>query len=221
MEFERPGADCHVAIIGRNGSGKTVMGAWFMGAQLAGPWAGMPLTIFNTKNDVLLNQINAREIGIDEKPPKRPGVYMVRPEPDTDDEDLEQYLRRVWKNEDHALYFDEGYMIGPRNPAFRLLLTQGRAKRIPMVYLSQRPVNMDRFAFSEARYFGIFHLVDGRDIKTVQEFVSVPVARKLSRFHFVWYDVNQDAGAIMRPVPKTAEVVALVNRSIPSPRSFF
>jgi hypothetical protein len=197
------------------------MGAWFMGEQARGPWRGMPITIFNTKNDELLNELPARELSIKDKPPKHGGLYMVRPRPEDDDAAVQKYLQGVWDNEDHALYFDEGYMLGNKNRAFRLLLTQGRAKHIPMTYLSQRPVFMDRFAFSEARYFALFHLVDNRDIKTVQEFVSVPVSKKLAKHHFVWYDVNSDAGAIVKPVPSPETIINGFNSHFPKPRSFF
>lgn len=181
----------------------------------------MPLTIFNTKNDELLNELNAREISIEDKPSKHGGVYMVRPRPDDDDAAVKKYLQRVFENEEHALYIDEGYMMGIRNPKFRLLLTQGRAKHTPMTYLSQRPAWMDRFAFSEARYFAIFRLTDNDDVKTVKRFANVPLDRKLAKHHFVWYDVNSDAGAIIKPVPSPTTIINTFNSRFPKPRSFF
>jgi hypothetical protein len=58
----------------------------------------------------------------------------------------------VWAQENTGIYIDEGYMLGVRNPALNACLTQGRSKRIEMMILSQRPVWMSKFVFSESNY---------------------------------------------------------------------
>ena len=211
-QLQTPDDTNRTAIIGRTGSGKTVFGVWFLGEMVKGPWAHLPVTIFDFKNDKLISRLPAKQISIRDKPPTRPGLYVVRPMPGDDDAAVTEYLMRIWENEDHGIYIDEGYMIGRFNKAFRALLTQGRSKHIPMIYLSQRPVMMELFAFSEADYFAIFHLTDDKDKNRVKEFSGVRVNRDLAKYHCVWYDVSNDQTATFVPCPKQNEIVAGFNR---------
>lgn len=201
-----------LAIIGKTGSGKTQAGAWHLSRR---HFHLRPWIIFDFKGDALINRIGARKWTFGKGVPKRPGLYIIKPFPhEAEDGTLEAFLWKIWGEGNVGLYFDEGYMIGKGNAAFRAILTQGRSKRIPMIVLSQRPVDMDRFLWSESGFFQIFKLTDRRDRKTVQEFVPYPLETPLERFHSMWYDVSDDVTAFLTPVPSDTEIRAAFRKRL-------
>jgi hypothetical protein len=211
MTFRLPRNDEHTTIVGKNGSGKTQFGAWLLSMRNL---KNERWIIYDSKGDELLNSLeNTRELGFHEQPTK-PGLYVVHTRPDLQD-DWEQSLWRVYHAENTGVYLDEGYMVpdggttGNGPTAYRTLLTQGRSKRIPIITLTQRPVDVSRFAFSEAGHIVLFSLNDDRDLKRVSEFTArdftdwVPpeMGDKLPKYHARWYNKNDDARFIVRPVP--------------------
>lgn len=193
-----PGPTDQTVFAGSNGSGKTVAGTYLLSTK---DTRTKPYVIFDYKGDELLGKLPAEEISITSKPPKKSGLYIVRPQPDDDDDAVNVFLQRCWAQEHIGLYFDEGYMIPFNSRPFRALLTQGRSKKIERIILTQRPVKLDRFTFSEATYFFIFRLTDTRDKKTVKTMVPVDLDERLPPFHCHFYGVREDELQIMRPVP--------------------
>lgn len=170
-----PGPDKRTVIVGSTGSGKTQAGCWHLSQK---DFHRRPWFVIDFKGDALIAEIGPDEIDVRAKPPMQPGVYVVRPKPMIDDEYLTEFLWKLWKQEYCGLYTDEGYMIpGVRNPAFRALLTQGRSKKIEMVTLSQRPVWMDRFTFTEADFWQIFRLNGLDDRKSVSAIIGNQIDR--------------------------------------------
>lgn len=209
MPVVLPGADKRLAICGSTGSGKTVAGVFHLNNQdWSDPKGGRPWIIFDFKGDDLLAALPALEISVHDNPPKAPGLYIVRPIPQMDDEAVTVLLWKIWANENTGIYIDEGYMVGNRNPALNACLTQGRSKRIQMITLSQRPAWMSRFVFSEADYFQIFRLNDRRDYDTIQSMISVDIKKRLSPYHSHWYDVGADEGFIFAPVPNRSALIS-------------
>lgn len=186
-----------LAIVGATGSGKTVAALWHLSQRDIDkrPWI-----IYNFKADSSIDGIpGKKDIELDEIP-ARPGVYVTHPHPDQTDE-VETQMWGVWENQRMGVYVDEGYMVGDRNPAFRALLTQGRSREIPVIVLSQRPVWMDRFVFSEAEFFQVFRLNHKRDRKSVEEFVPANLSHRLPDYHSYYYDVGGNRVSILKPVP--------------------
>lgn len=210
-EFRLPTNKQRVAVIGRTGSGKTQFAAWLLSVA---PFDKQPYFIVDYKYDDLLNGSDRiKEIGLTEKLPKQPGLYIVHPHPDQH-EDTERFLLRIWEQEHAGLYADEGYMLPPRSPAFQALLTQGRSKRIPAIVLTQRPTWVSRFVFSEADYYAIFHLNDARDRQTIQAFTPrerLDVSDRLPDYHSMWYDVGRDNVFQLKPVPEAAEILERID----------
>lgn len=211
--MQAPSNQNRIAVIGRTGSGKTQFSMWLLGKLKQSAWANMPITIFDFKRAKLIGQLlktgEAKRISIDRKPPTDPGLYVVQPAPVDDDIAVLDYLKRIYENTGHCLYFDEAYELGPRNRGFRRLLTQGRELNIPMLYCTQRPVNCDRYSLSEADYMAIFKLRIADDRLTIQNMVPDYNPLELGNYECYWYDVASDQGDILAPVPSAKRIIGL------------
>lgn len=213
MTVRFPGNQNRTTIIGPTGSGKTVFAIWLLSTCKTLDWKKWPVIVFDFKGDEFIEQIEdiggATEISVHKPPPKKPGLYVVRPHPH-ETEAVEQFLWRVWANGYTGLYFDEGYMVG-KSKALNAILTQGRSKRIPVMILLQRPVLAPRFCFSEAQYYAIFYQHDSRDVDTVKSYVNADVGQFRGPYHALWYDVGANAGrgqaTVFSPVPPQAEIL--------------
>lgn len=199
-EIDFPNDTQRLACTGRTGSGKTVAACWHLSGQ---PFDRKPWVIINTKGDPMLNEIgtmpNVTHLDLNGNVGKR-GLYMIAPRPDQE-ELLDAFLWRIWARGNCGVYGDEGYMIGPI-PSFNALLTQGRSKHIPMIVLSQRPVWLSRFVFSEADFYQVFNLNHREDRKKVAEYVrDLDPDYHLADYHSIWYDVARDQVSVFRPVP--------------------
>lgn len=216
-KFRLPADDEHTAIIGRNGTGKTQLGIWTLSKQ---DLRDKPWVVINYKGDELINSISrARKIKHIDMP-DHPGLYVLNSNPSLKAQD-EAFMWNVWNAENIGLFIDEGYLVpSPKGGAFESLLTQGRSKRIPIITLSQRPVELSRFVFSEASHVALFHLNDERDVKTVTSFVprdfpswlpsEFEKQGRLPPYHARWYDFkgNQGQGArfVLKPVPPAEQI---------------
>lgn len=156
-------------IIGRTGSGKSQFASHTLSLR---SYDQMPWVIANFKDDELLNELPATELdGLKLPKPKlmKDGLWMVRP--DVDDWDgMEQLMKEIWLRTYTGLYVDEMLPISaPKHPALRRLLTQGRSRRCPLIMCTQRPVDLDRYAFSESEYTNIFALSDDRETEKIKD----------------------------------------------------
>ena len=201
FKFRLPKNSERVSVLGKTGSGKTQAAVWQLSQR---DFNHMPWIVYDFKLDPLINSIDGVEhLELSDPLPKQPGIYLVHPHPD-DIDGVRDQMWKIWEAENTGVYIDEGYMVcGPdkRNPAFRSLLTQGRSKRIPMMVLSQRPVWLDRFAFSESEYYQVFSLNDARDRASVRAFVPADLDQRLPDYHSYWYDVPADKVVVLQPVP--------------------
>jgi hypothetical protein len=203
-----PDASQRTAIVGRTGSGKTQFGVYFLGTQINGPWKELPVTIIDFKHAQLIGELQATVIKVTDKPPTKPGLYVIRPFPGDDDKALIQYLLRVWAQQNHGIYCDECLDLGPRNRGFRRILSQGREKNIPMIYCTQRPSWVDMYSFSEATYICAFQLTLPKDEARVNEFAPGYVNIRLEPFQSYWYDVPDNKGQVLTPCPAQADILA-------------
>jgi len=201
--FRFPTTDQRTVIIGSTGSGKSVLGAHVLSKM---PYHKMPFVIIDYKNERLLNSIHyAKQIGLNETP-KRPGVYIMKAIPKSDDEQVENFLWRVLARERVGLFFDEGYMV-PNIASLNAIYTQGRSKHIPVITLTQRPVWLTRFSFSEANHIGYLRLNDREDRKQIRRFVPADnvwdniMETDLPKYNARWYDVDQHESFWLRPAP--------------------
>ena len=206
-EFRLPDTTQRVAIVGRTGSGKTQFATWILSNAA---FDQQPYIIYDWKRDGLIGQIPyLEEIGLGEVP-RHGGLYVVHPLPH-DEEAVEQSFAAIWQQENVGLYVDECYMINKNSKWYKACLTQGRSKHIPIINLTQRPVEVSRFMFSESDFYSAFHLNDSRDQDTVNAFMPVDISKRLPQYHSHWYDVGRDASFEMLPAPAAADILTKFN----------
>lgn len=199
-----PRYDKRTAILGSTGSGKTQFAMWLLSSR---DFHRRPWIIFDFKGDELIEAVDPTEINIYGDPPKKAGLYVVRPIPERDDKAVQDFLWKIWARENVGIYIDEGYMLGNRNPALNACLTQGRSKHIEMIVLSQRPVWMSKFVFSEANYFAVLNLTLEDDRKYVSGYTGGTPINLLQRYHSLWYDCDGQVGTVLKPVPGRDELL--------------
>lgn len=198
-----------LAIVGRTGSGKTIAALWHLSLR---NFAGMPWIIFDFKGDPTIARIKrAVQIPLSAQPPSAPGIYVVRPLPNQSEE-VDDFLWKIWLRGNTGLYFDEGYMIS-NSEAFRAILTQGRSKHIPVIVLTQRPVWITRFVWSESDFIQLFQLSNMQDRKTMRDMMP-PIPAKVQPYHSLYYDVAADRIFLLRPVPRGDSVAAGIDSQL-------
>ena len=222
-EFSLPRDDEHVAICGQNGSGKSQCGAWLLSKRdlREETWI-----VTDYKGEELFNSLaNIREIDFNEIPDK-PGLYILRTRPDLEDA-TERFLWKLWSTGHAGLFVDEGYML-PRGErgAFQAILTQGRSLRIPVMTLTQRPVKVSPFAFSEASHVIVFDLSRKKDRDTIDDNtrdgfsewsppgLTVDNAGDLPRFYARWWQKKKKTAYVLKPVPDAETIVADIDRQL-------
>jgi DNA helicase HerA-like ATPase len=197
-----PGDTDRLAVLGRTGSGKTQAAVYHL--SRAG-FDYMPWVIVDYKNDELINRIDRAETIDFGTVPDEPGIYILKVLPGQEDQ-LSEWFRGAWEQEDIGIYVDEGYLVDPRDRWFNACLTQGRSKHIPMIVLSQRPVWLSRYVFSEASYFQVFDLSHTKDMEKIREYVrdddSQQLEQPLADFHSYYYDVARRRLYTLGPAPE-------------------
>lgn len=197
-----PGVEDRTLVLGRTGSGKTYFGLWLLSQM---PVDQMPWVVIDYKREKSIAGIPYAQYVELGYIPTAPGVYIVQPFP-TQDAEVSDYLMTIWDTEGIGLYIDEGVMLA-RNDALDTILIQGRSKQIPVIMLSQRPVGISRFAFSESQFFVVFPNHDRRERKTISEFT--PIFNNvvdvedilLPPYHSYYYDVIGRKVVKLGPVP--------------------
>lgn len=207
-----PGDTDRHAIVGATGSGKTQYAVWNLSLK---DYTEKPWIVYNFKGDELIDAIPyAHHIDVKDVPRhEHPGIYIVHPHPHEFDE-VEAQMWEVWRRGNMGIYVDEGLMIGQNNRAYRSILTQGRSKRIPMMNLSQRPVFLDKFVFTESQFFSVFQLQWEGDMKKMREYVPFNIKNELPRFHSYYYDVKNRELHKLAPVPEANEILRTFARRL-------
>lgn len=217
--FQLPQAEEQTYIVGRNGTGKSQLGAFLVAKR---DLKYRPWYIIDYKREKIYNNLErSRFIDFDEWP-KQPGLYILHGLPDDDSQNaMEQWLWGAWAREHFGIVVDEGYMLpNRRNGGFQALLTQGRAKDIPIITLSQRPVEISRFVPSEASHIVAFDLNHRKDRATLGEYLPDKFFDDgpLPAFHSRWYRVKPNTGHIIKPVPDADTIGELIDGQLDEKR---
>lgn len=220
MKFVYPREGYHSAILGTTGSGKSTYGAWLLSRA---PFHLKPAFIIDFKHEELFaKSLRIRQIGLHEKLPTQPGLFILRPRPDEayfgdDRHDVEKWLEKLWTQGNAWLYIDEGY-LAPDRTWLRNVLAQGRSLGITVVTTSQRPVDVSRSVFTEATYVSVFRLNDKKDLQRVAEFTPPGMLEnRLPDFHSYWYSPAHHRAddpqpfEILAPVPGADQIVETID----------
>ena len=211
-----PGPSDRTIIVGQTGSGKTWFGVWLLSHQ---DIARRPWVIIDYKREELFRKLGKaafRSILNPSSPaPKKPGLHLIQPF-ESDDDAMDAFLWRVWKQKNIGLYIDEGMMIpAGRGSAMRALLTQGRSLKTPVIALSQRPVEIDRYFFSEATFFAEFFLMDREDRKTLTRYTPFDADDVPENHHCYWYNAKTRRVDYLAPVPDAETFLARLRSQAP------
>jgi hypothetical protein len=203
MPVRLPSNSHRLAVIGRTGSGKTQAGVYHLSRR---NYREMPWIVFDFKGDRLINSIPGAETVPLGKITTKPGIYIMKPLPD-EEEQVDEVLWKAWQKENVGLYFDEGYMVA-NSKAFRAVLTQGRSKNVPVIFLSQRPSWISKFSLSEADMLQVFELTIPDDKKRIKEIFAGYPDHFEQKYQSAYYDVAEDESVILNPVPDEEQILA-------------
>jgi len=211
--FRFPGGDDRTVCIGATGSGKTTCATWLLAHMR---FERRPWCIIDFKREALFDDVGApplEPIGLSNIPRRKNTCYLLTPRPD-EEEQLEQWLWRVWERENIGLFIDEASLM-PDCPAWQAILQQGRSKRIPVICCTQRPVMVKRAVFSEASFFAVYRMQDKRDYRIVEGFVPADLGLPLPEHHWRYYDVARNRLLSCSPVPPPDEVATQLRDALP------
>lgn len=200
--FILPGVSDRTIIVGQTGSGKTWFGVWLLSMM---NYDRMPWVVIDYKREALFRELGKSTframLNVHSEAPKKPGLYLLQPF-ESDDEAVDDFLWRLWRKGNVGIYIDEAMMmVAGRGSAMRAILTQGRSLKIPVIALSQRPVEIDRYFFSEARCFAEFFLMDREDRKTLTRYTPFQPDNVPEAHHCYWYDSQTRRELYLAPVP--------------------
>jgi hypothetical protein len=204
-----PNSSNRTAIMGPTGTGKTIAALWHLSLS---NFDKMPWVIFDYKCDEHIEKLDAREVEVGFVPDKKDkGLFVVHPIPQVDDEAVDKMMWDLWARENVGIYIDEGLMVA-KIDAINAILTQGRSKKIPVIILTQRPVWLPRFTFSEASFFQVFTYTDKRDEETIRRLIpSIDSTSNLDDYCSYYYDVGRRALYTFGPVPTEDKLVERIN----------
>lgn len=206
-KFKLPNAAERTVVFGRTGSGKSVFMAWLLSHASI---EERPWIIIDYKQDKYLKSIPfIKPIKIGEIP-RKPGIYLAsvnysKSEANTDDM-VDDWLFDILKRGNIGLFVDEGSNIPQREPKYRGLkavFAQGRSKRVPFLFATQRPAWINKSVLSEADYYVCFDLATDGDKQRVREFMPEDATDPLEMYHCHWYDIKQKSHWVIRPVSET------------------
>lgn len=213
MRVKWPGPTDRTLVLGRTGSGKTTAATWLLSGV---NFDVQPWLMVNTKSDKAINHIaeidGVKTITVDQTPGDK-GLYHVSPL-NTQSDELNAMLGRIWEKENCGIFIDEIYMIG-NTDNLNALLTQGRSRRCPMIVCSQRPAWCSKFVFSESDYVMLFNLQRLEDRKTIGGLVPVDKNYRLEKHCSFWYNVADNEIATFDPVPNSARILDTFRAKFP------
>lgn len=214
-EFRLPSAKERAVVMGRTGSGKTVFLTWLLSHASI---EERPWIMIDHKDDNYLAKLpRVERIKLGEIP-RHPGLYHVKAR-FTDDEKTDTYLHNILAKGNIGIFTDEGSSIPQREPRFlglKSIFAQGRSKRTPILFATQRPAHINKSVLSEGDFYALFHMQNEDDIDRVNKVMPRALTEKLlDEYHSHWYDVKQNASFTLGPVSEDETMQRLDERLKP------
>jgi hypothetical protein len=181
-----------VIILGRSGTGKTVL------AQKLLLLVRNAIIVDTKMNDpgwdAVGEEVLARKIY-----KTGAGRWWWKPSDEflADEDNAEQFFAWCYRrNGRRVVYLDELLDVAPRANSFpvslKLLATRGRSAGVGLWSTTQRPVDVPKFALTEANHYFVFYLSDDDDQKTAQKMAGAhfDFARIKGNFGFYYIDAK-------------------------------
>jgi hypothetical protein len=225
QEPNLPGPKDRLAVIGTTGSGKTVAALWHLSRTDIDrkPWV-----VFDFKDDEGIAGIeNAQHVELNSPiiMKAKSGLFVVHPMRG-EDQKVNEQMQRILAHGNIGIYVDEPDLN--QAMGFEDVLRKGRSHRIPVIALTQRPVDCNRYMLSEAGYYQIFDLADEKDWSRVRNFV--PLHRfgyedddpALEKYHSLYYERDRKKLTQFAPVPKVDRILGDIDaKLVPNRKHIF
>lgn len=224
--FEFPGPRDRVAIFGATGKGKSVFTIWLFSE--CADFEKKPWVFVDYKGEDLITRLVSEKlaevVSVDKPPPRKPGIYVLKPSPKETDL-VAKWIWQVWDNGKTGLVFDELYMVpefkgaaGTGGP-LKSILTQGRSKEIPVWGLAQRPVDINLHMITEAQFIAEFFLKKKEDRQRVRSYIPddnviFESEKRLPEYWCRWYDDKRDVGLCLKSAPPPQEIVDTIETRV-------
>lgn len=217
-----PGPKDRIAVIGSTGSGKTVAALWQLSRMdlISRPWI-----VFDFKDDENIARIEkAQHVDLTFRPDAdAKGIFVVHPMR-TEDDEVNAMFDDLLRRGNVGVYVDEPDMN--RATGFEDMLRKGRSHFCPVIALTQRPVDCNRYMFTEASFYQVFDLADKRDWVVVNQFIprkkmieaGVKVDSEgvvdLKKYHSIYYDRELKKVTPFAPVPSVDNIMAAIDAQL-------
>ncbi len=178
-----------MVIAGQNGAGKSVLAT-----SIANRWDRV--LVYDPKRDPASLMPNAAVCyGVKAALAALPGRVVYRPRADEIHrigELFDELVKKVMKLTAHAIVVHELGDLAASDrelaPYTSACFRQRRSLRIPMILVTQRPMNIPRLALSESQHAVAFHLVDRQDRARMAEIMGPEIVeRPVPNDHSFWY----------------------------------
>ena len=218
--MRQPRDDEGVLICGRRGSGKT-QEALDQFSQRS--FDEIPWILLDFKGGDLVSRMPCSDRpSIRDPVPTEPGVYIVSAEVEDHQRGgpVNSYLLQIFKQGNVGVVIDELGQVGQNSQGLRLILTQGRSKRIPFIFCCQRPVNIDMWALSESEFIQVFNLQFQNDRDRIHEYIpedklNFDELRDLGKYHSVVWHYDADEITFYGPCRRFEDIYDHTLRRLP------
>ncbi len=207
----------HVTIVGRKGSGKSVLAQRF--------WDSYPYDrlCVDPTGDVDPHDPKAEQITapVPARWPKMPGseqrstlVFKADPGTDTYIDDMDRAAGLAFVHGNCLLWVDEVGELTNANktpPFMRRVLHQSRHRRLSTLFCGPRPIDINPLVISQADFLGVFHLPNPADRKRIADNIGLELDEveeahsMLVEHGYLWWDTRERVLEVRPPLPMSTK----------------
>lgn len=207
------GKATHIAIVGRKGSGKSVLARRF--------WESYPYDrlVIDPTGDVDPGDPKARNLTTP-LPHRWPASldrervtlrFAADPGSATYEDDLDAAAGLAFGHGNCLLWVDEIGELTRANktaPAMRRILHQSRHRRLSTLFCGPRPIDINPLVISQADYLAIFHLPNPADRKRCADTMGYELAEleeahgHLEEHGYLWWNATARELEVRPPIPQ-------------------